>query len=1349
MFETFQICPYTGLRSFTEEESLYFKGREEHIEQATQQLQRNKFLMLTGASGDGKSSLVYAGIVPNARAGFLKSKYTQWQVADFRPERTPFKNLCKSLGRSLNINNPDTVAAELQHGFSALADLYKNSDCYLDLQSVSWMQANETQQAALKRKAANLMIIVDQFEEFFTNPENYHQGVPSGDSNLVLNLLLETARIALEEDLPIYVVFTMRSDYIGQCAAFRSLPEYLGFSQFFVPRLNRLQLQQVIEEPASLSGNRISRRLTERLIHDIAEGVDQLPILQHALNQIWHAADSGNEEMDLIHYAMVSGMPAGELPDDQVDRFKSWFEQLPEEIKKCYHRPDLQNVLDTHANKLYESAEEYYLKKTGRYISDEVSKSIIRTAFSCLTKIDQSRAVRNRMTLREIHQIMGQKELEMDTIGQVINIFREPGNTFIRPFISGDPESLKLAPDDVLDITHESLIRNWDLLKAWAKEEHNSYLVSQDFEQQLGRWVESGKSDSFLLSIGPLTYFENWYLRVKPNSWWIARYLPETNDEGNKLKKAELVLNNSTEFIQASARKHLITRTVMRLGGRRIATVLAGLLLFILAVYGVVTYSQRQNVSVLRKIKNESLTLANSSKLNLEFPVPGIIQQLQLGNLTIPEALGSINDSIQRIRLAIGIADLLILQGKQEPVFEINQIVAVTDSLLNLIGRSPDPDQWSSKLKLHNDFRLAVGHASMFNSDPRFDTIAIRNASRSWLMVKHILINQPEAFTDVQNLNLALENAIHYNVLNREEIDELIAILSPFENAERSPWIQKMFSRDKLLPRGGLDYTINFNGLFQELAYLYASQGNSKKALWCIDSLLVYNQNYYQNDYETTQDNATNISGVFYTSGFGDSLDQFVTGYSLRKKISKPEFYNRVISRILTDNGSTDNFNFYGVTGVAFSNFNLHWADEKMVRFLFDKLKAASSLLNDPDARNLTLALAYKNEGSMLSLLHDYRGDTSLHPEIDSLFWMSYNHYQKVSIPFLNQSTSTINFTASDVLIVPKKYLYLFPDYHVPFHPFEPRKWVFFYTSAAFTEFVLNHGLLKTVYQNKDDLKVFETWMLHYHGVSVSRDYMMREAIPHSTLVKLANQLDNTGLSETMDLNLLYLHLGNNCFQRNEKAAGLSYYDRLQPGKVLNGFQYKGFNFINDYTLEQYGIAISHLLEEGHTSKSHELVRVFKEEVNRSSLYGFAAQKMLWKNKNQALALSLIDSAKVELQRIKNLAVFQPNRHQIAIALMLLDDKKHEAEAQKIIKNSINKIESLNEFGEIQAYRGNLYKAYQGIPALISDEDQGYFYFRILFGYSKSFEPGPPWKKFEENVIFYNRFYLPYINENN
>jgi len=66
-----KICPYPGLRPFNEQESLYFKGREKHIDKIMAELETKKFLMVTGASGDGKSSLIYAGLLPNVRAGFF------------------------------------------------------------------------------------------------------------------------------------------------------------------------------------------------------------------------------------------------------------------------------------------------------------------------------------------------------------------------------------------------------------------------------------------------------------------------------------------------------------------------------------------------------------------------------------------------------------------------------------------------------------------------------------------------------------------------------------------------------------------------------------------------------------------------------------------------------------------------------------------------------------------------------------------------------------------------------------------------------------------------------------------------------------------------------------------------------------------------------------------------------------------------------------------------------------------------------------------------------------------------------------------------------------------------------
>ena len=108
---------------------------------------------------------------------------------------------------------------------------------------------------------------------------------------------------------------------------------------------------------------------------------------------------------------------------------------------------------------------------------------------------------------------------------------------------------------DVLDITHESLIRNWEYLGQWAKEEFDNYTISLDFEQQLNRWVESGKSNDFLLPIGPLTYFENWFNTAKPNAHWIARYLPEEIEQDKKLSNAKQVLEQCTGVLSTECKK--------------------------------------------------------------------------------------------------------------------------------------------------------------------------------------------------------------------------------------------------------------------------------------------------------------------------------------------------------------------------------------------------------------------------------------------------------------------------------------------------------------------------------------------------------------------------------------------------------------------------------------------------------------------------------------------------------------------------------------------------------------------------------------------------------------------------
>ena len=1346
MFDTDQICPYTGLRSFTEEESLFFKGREEDIDQATEQLQRNKFLMLTGASGDGKSSLIYAGIIPNARSGFLKSKYTQWCVADFRPERTPFHNLCKSIARQLDITNADTVHAELNHGFSAIIDLYRNSKRYIDINSIAWQSADDAGKAILKREAANLIILVDQFEEFFTNPENYHKGVPSDDANLVLNLLLETARIALEEDLPIYVVFTMRSDYIGQCAAFRGLPEYIGFSQFFVPRLNRKQLQQVIEEPAVLSGNRITRRLTERLINDLTEGVDQLPIVQHALNQIWHAADNGNEEMDLIHYAMVGGMPVNELPEEQVEKFKNWFEGLQPEIKACYHEPNLQNVLDTHVNKLYEQVAEYYTNKTGKNISREDAKLIIKTAFVCLTKIDQSRAVRNRMSLKEICNILGKPEFRTQEVGKVLNIFREPGNTFIRPFILDDTESQELKDNDVLDITHESLIRNWEYLEQWAKEEFDNYTISLDFEQQLNRWVESGKSNDFLLSIGPLTYFENWFTTTRPNAYWIARYLPEEIEKEKKLQNAKRVLSNAREFLKQSAKKHVVTRTVMRYGPKRIAALLALLAVLTLSSFAVRDYFRRQNEYVLKSIKAETFELANKPKLSPEFPIPVITEQLIPGNLTIPEVIEAVKDPKQKIKIANGIATQLVIQGRYEPREEILQSLTIADSLLERLVVTADSRQLSEQLKLIHDFSVTAGFAFFFNQDESLNAFVKRNAQRSAHWAMHIFKQQPKDFTDIENLSLALDDAINHKVFSQEEITHLLKILSPFENGERTPWLEKNYQRDKILIRGSQNYGPRFNGLYQDLAYLYAASGQLEKVLQCMDTILRFQEGFYQNDYATHVENATNIAAVFYIYGTTSRLDGFVEGYCNKKNIGTVEFYNRLVSRSLFGPDFSSNVNFYaGGGGQIFSNLNLHFSGDTMSSFFFTKLKEEILKIRDINERNFNLAVILKNEGVLNSFRKEIRGIAETGS--DQNYKDAIRYYQQVSGGYLNQPISIVSTSGADLLNVPRRFLFLYPDYRVPFHPFEPRTIIQFFNSPGFIEYILGQDLFDSLYQSADDLKNFELWLLDYQVVMSSRDWFLRDPMPQTVLEKLASKLQQRKANQSADLNILYLHLSDQAFSQKQAGKGIAHLQQIQPDKLLNAFQYKTINFVNNYSFELVGKAIADLTMNNRFDLAYPLLNVFKKEVNRSSLYAFASQLASLNKQSQGVANRLLDSARKEMSRLDNPAEFQPNRHQVAMALMYMDPGKNSQEAYRTIKNSFNKFAAIWRFSKAHAFHGHLHEAQQQITALVSTGDKAGFLGNIIEGFNLTQAEKNEWKKFKNNELIFTRTFLPYINE--
>ncbi len=1345
MFDDFNICPYTGLRPFTEEESLYFKGRDEHIDQATKQLGNNKFLILTGASGDGKSSLVYAGIIPNAKAGFLKSNFTNWAISDFRPERSPLINFSESIADQLGISNVSTVLSELNHGYSSLVDLYKASDLYLDPNDPEWINGDEAQRKSMERKAANLMIVADQFEEFFTNPENYNNGVPSSEANLVTNLLLETAKIALEEKLPIYVIITMRSDFIGQCASFRGLPEYIGFSQFFVPRLNRKQLQEVIEEPAVLSGNRISRRLTERLILDITEGTDQLPILQHALNQVWKMADNGKDEMDLVHYAMVGGMDGRELPDDSFMQYQQWFKEQSQKIRDCYDKPGLQNVLNTHANKLfnlcYDSLDDAHKKG----LTEEEAKRIIKTAFKCLTKIDDGRAVRNRMTLAEITSIINLENVDDQKVGTVLGIYRETGNTLLRPYIEEDD---KLEESSVLDITHESLIRNWDFLGHWAKEEYDNYTTFIDFEQQLNRWVQSGKSNSFLLYIGPLTFFENWFNNAKPNVSWIARYLDDEKTDEKHIKSQE-TLNNANEFLRRSARKHIVTRTVMRYGARRIAATLALIAFIVFSSFMVKNYLQRQNTSVLKNIKAETLSLTSNPKVVHQEKITLLVEAIKGKHLTLSEISNSLESPLEKIRITNGIVAMILLQGNYEPADLIMNGIHQNDSILETVQARIDDNIDLDKLfnEIFN-FRGVLEIAHYYRPDQNMEKYIQKHAERSAFWVNYVMVQEPSGFTNISQFHLALEFALNHRMLSNDEIDDLLGAISPFENGNRSGWVEDTYQADKLLIRGSQSYGFKFNGLYHILAHLYAARGNTAGVLSCMDSLLSYNDNYYGNVYESNADNATNIAATFYLNGHESEMHSFVDGYCRKSSRTTIDFYKELLGNSIPTVYLLSNLDLYDFA-LTYGNLNLQGSGMEQKNFFYEVFrKEVSEHAGSINEKNFLLALSYKNQG-ITAMMQIESGGRVLNRELkDSYFKQALELYRMVDDAYLNENIN-ISITGSQDFNTSRKFLFLYPDIRLEKQPLEPRAYYFYYYSGVFIDYIIDEGIFNSLYKTEEEIKYFDSWFREYNKIMFQPNYFVRDPLKYSTLVKIEKELSDRRAAEISDINLLYLYLGIEMAKRDNPDSMLYCYRKIKKNNFNNLFNYRAFdNQINIHSFRLLAQLTSELARFGKLKESYSLVNALNNPINRSSIYAYVAKELSYQDFSPEIIRIFIDSSYAEIDKIENLTTGQPNRTMLSYALALQNNKQDLDKAYNVIKNVPFKFVGYERIARSIAYHQHMFDANASIPDNISDTDITIFLWNIMYGYSLSAgQVDENWKIYNENYPWWLTRLIIYNND--
>jgi energy-coupling factor transporter ATP-binding protein EcfA2 len=250
--------PFQGLLPFQEEHAALFFGRDRQIHEVSERLETRRLLAVTGVSGSGKSSLVMAGVVPMLRAGLVPSLGSTLYVAIMRPRGGPLFELARTLGAKLQREIAVDTLTRTTYG---LIDAVKPLP-----------------------PDASLLIVVDQFEEIFAYRKS-HLAVDGGASaDRFIALLL---RAVEQTEAPIRVILTMRSDFLGECALFRGLPEALNEGHYLVPKMTRFELQEAIVGPVAAVGAEIHPALVQRLLNETEDEPDTLPVLQHLLRRMF------------------------------------------------------------------------------------------------------------------------------------------------------------------------------------------------------------------------------------------------------------------------------------------------------------------------------------------------------------------------------------------------------------------------------------------------------------------------------------------------------------------------------------------------------------------------------------------------------------------------------------------------------------------------------------------------------------------------------------------------------------------------------------------------------------------------------------------------------------------------------------------------------------------------------------------------------------------------------------------------------------------------------------------------------------------------------------------------------
>ncbi|MEA3184766.1 MAG: hypothetical protein QOJ74_1243, partial [Ilumatobacteraceae bacterium] len=304
--------PYRGLEAFEQADAVDFFGRESVVAEMVGVLATEHLLVVVGPSGIGKSSVVKAGLVPALRRGAITGSES-WLVTELTPGRAPFDQLTAALERVATVEVPDIVG-EVTTGDRGLDDVV----------------------AALLPHGSVVLLIVDQFEELFTETRDEHE------RRAFMDMLAE---VASRPHSSIRIVATLRADYFDRPLGYAAFGNVLRGRTVALGAMTAAELADAVRLPAAAVGVEVDAALVARITGEAERQAGALPLVQHAMAELF--------ERRLTNTITAGDLDAsGGLSDALGRRAEAIYGELDESLRDQARRlfVSLVNVSEDHDN---------------------------------------------------------------------------------------------------------------------------------------------------------------------------------------------------------------------------------------------------------------------------------------------------------------------------------------------------------------------------------------------------------------------------------------------------------------------------------------------------------------------------------------------------------------------------------------------------------------------------------------------------------------------------------------------------------------------------------------------------------------------------------------------------------------------------------------------------------------------------------------------------------------------------------------------------------------------------------------------------------------------------------------